>query len=215
MVLILLGAPGSGKGTQAKMLVSALQVPHISTGDMLREAVSNQTALGVEAQTFMKKGELVPDSLVLKMLKERVQRADAAKGFILDGYPRNTAQAEALAQVLESVGKQVDHVVAIDVREQSLIDRLTGRRSCKNCGEAFHVASKPPKKADICDKCGGELYQRNDDVEDVIRNRLQVYRNQTAPLLAHYKDVLKTISGESEPREVLNRLLSSIGKGRA
>lgn len=212
MVLLLLGAPGSGKGTQAKFLIEMLGIPQLSTGDMLRSAVKAGTKLGQEAADFMKKGALVPDSLVLGLISERVSQSDSLNGFILDGFPRNVAQADALEGVLKHVGKKVDKVVAIDVDENELVERLTGRRVCKSCGSGFHIKFQPPRQPAKCDQCSGELYQRSDDVESVIRDRLKVYSGQTAPLLDYYskQGTLRKISGVGSPNEITKRIIEAI-----
>lgn len=208
MVLLLLGAPGSGKGTQAKFLVESLGIPQLSTGDMLRAAVKADSRLGKEAASFMKKGALVPDTLVLGLIGERIVQPDCKSGFILDGFPRNVAQADALEKALRDAGKQVDRVVAIDVTEADLIERLTGRRACKACGAGYHVKFQQPRVVGKCDKCSGELIQRNDDVESVILDRLKVYSDQTAPLLKYYGDrgVLRRVAGIGLPGDVTERI---------
>ena len=212
MQLLLLGAPGSGKGTQAKFLVEKLGIPQLSTGDMLREAVKNGTSLGKQASEFMQKGALVPDSLVLGLIEERMNRSDCTKGFILDGFPRNISQADALSSLLGKIGKNISYVIAINVDEQELVERLSGRRSCKVCGAGYHVKFQPTKKEGVCDKCGGELIQRNDDVESVIRERLKVYNNQTAPLFDYYKskDLLRSLVGTGSPADITQRILQII-----
>lgn len=212
MVLLLLGAPGSGKGTQAKLLVERLGIPQLSTGDMLRAAVSAGTDLGRDAAAYMQKGALVPDSLVLNLVKERAQRPDCAKGFILDGFPRNLAQANTLDGVLKEIGMRIDRVAAIEVDEAELVQRLSGRRTCKICGAGYHVVFQPPGVVGRCDKCGGELIQRNDDVESVIRERLKVYAAQTEPLLKYYEDrtLLRRIQGTGNLSDVTQRLLSAL-----
>lgn len=212
MVLLLLGAPGSGKGTQAKYLVESLGIPQLSTGDMLRAAVKEGSKLGQEASEFMKKGALVPDSLVLNLISERVSQNDCRNGFILDGFPRNLAQAGALDGTLANVGKKIDRVIAIDVNESELVERLTGRRTCKNCGAGYHVKFQAPREAGKCDKCGGELVQRNDDVESVIKDRLKVYSEQTAPLLDFYgkRGVLRKIAGVGPLNEVTARISQAL-----
>ncbi|MBI3542953.1 MAG: adenylate kinase [Deltaproteobacteria bacterium] len=212
MVLLLLGAPGSGKGTQAKFLIDALGIPQLSTGDMLRAAVKANTRLGQEAASFMQKGALVPDSLVLGLIRERVQQSDCDKGFILDGFPRNIIQADALETVLKEVGKTVDRVVAIDVAETELVERLTGRRTCKACGTGYHVKFQPSRVVGKCDKCGGDLIQRNDDVESVIRERLKVYSEQTTPLLNYYdkRGVLRRVEGVGAFDEITRRITRAL-----
>lgn len=212
MVLLLLGAPGSGKGTQAKYLIEMLGIPQLSTGDMLRSAVKAGTKLGQEAASFMKRGALVPDSLVLDLISERIAHADCKAGFILDGFPRNVAQADALDTVLAAVGKQIDKVVAIAVDESELVGRLTGRRVCRSCGAGFHIKFQPPRASGICDQCSGELYQRSDDVEEVIRDRLKVYTTQTSPLLEYYEQrgSLRRISGIGSPDEITKRITAAL-----
>ncbi|MEJ2070677.1 MAG: adenylate kinase, partial [Syntrophobacterales bacterium] len=189
MNLILLGGPGAGKGTQAKKLIKKYQIPQISTGDILRAAVKEGTEMGKKAKEYMDAGKLVPDEVVIGIIKDRLKEPDCQKGFILDGFPRTVPQAEALEKVLSGMGKKVDHVVSIDVDEEELVTRLTGRRTCKNaaCGQMYHIKFNPPKKDLICDKCGGELYQRDDDNETTVRSRLATYNQATKPLIDHYK----------------------------
>lgn len=212
MVILLIGPPGSGKGTQAKHLVQKLGVPQLSTGDMLRAAVKTQTKLGKEAESFMKKGELVPDKLVLDLLNERIAEKDCAKGFILDGFPRNVAQADALEHVLSNVGKKIDRVVAIEVSSSELVSRLSGRRTCKKCSAGFHIVFQPPKTEGHCDICDGELFQRNDDVPTVIEERLRIYLDQTAPLLDYYKkkNDLRLIDGQGDVTDITQKLLDAL-----
>lgn len=182
MNLIFLGPPGAGKGTQAKMLIERYSIPQISTGDILRAAVAEETDLGKKAKEYMEAGKLVPDEVVIGIIEQRLKQSDCEKGFILDGFPRTVAQAEALDKVLENMGSKIDHVLSLDVPAEELIKRLTGRRTCKNCGAMYHVIFKPPKSEGICDKCGGELYQRSDDNEETVKSRLNVYEQQTRPL---------------------------------
>lgn len=191
--LMLLGAPGAGKGTQAVRLVDELGIPQISTGDLLRNAVAQGTDLGKEAQTYMAAGKLVPDELVLSLVVARLSEPDAAKGYILDGFPRNISQAEALV----ARGIKLDRVLSLDVPKEELIGRLTGRRICRACQASYHLTFNPSKKEGVCDRCGGELYQRKDDSADVIANRLEVYEAQTAPLLDYYEKagILRRIPG--------------------
>jgi adenylate kinase len=186
--LIFLGPPGAGKGTQARELAREWGVPQIATGEMLREAVAAGTPLGREAQRIMETGALVPDEVMVGLIAERLRQPDAAGGFLLDGFPRTMAQAEALDRLLKDLEQRLDGVVYFQVSEPELIRRLTGRRLCRQCQTAFHVVSAPPKREGICDRCGGELYQRDDDSEATVRNRLQVYERQTAPLLDYYRD---------------------------
>ena len=173
MNMILLGPPGCGKGTQAKMLIDAYHIPQISTGDILREAVKRGAPLGLEAKTHMDQGSLVPDSLVIKIIEERLREADCKRGFILDGFPRTTAQAEALEATLSNLGLRLEHVFSIEVGDEELIKRLTGRRICRQCGESYHIIFNPSKKEVVCYSCQGELYKRDDDKEKTIRNRLE------------------------------------------
>ncbi len=208
MRLVLLGAPGAGKGTQAKMLIERYKIPQISTGDILRKAVADSTPLGKEAKVIMDKGELVPDKIVLGLVEERVKQDDCKKGFILDGFPRNTAQAEALDKMLNAMGLPIDSALSVDVPKDDLMKRLTGRRTCKNCQQMYNVYYSPPKKDVVCDKCGGELFQRGDDKEDTIKKRLDVYDAQTAPLIDYYKKkgILKSVMGVGNIDEIFNKV---------
>ncbi len=199
MRIVLLGGPGSGKGTQAKMLVDKLGIPQISTGDIFRAALKEGTPMGLKAKTFMDKGELVPDDVVIGVVEERLTKPDLDKGYMLDGFPRTLAQAEALAKILVSQGKTIDHAILVDVPDEELVARLSGRRTCRKseCGKMYHVMFNPPKREGICDACGSELYQRDDDSEATIRERLVVYNNQTAPLVDYYdkKQLLRRVAG--------------------
>jgi adenylate kinase len=197
MRLVLLGAPGAGKGTQAKMLIETYKIPQISTGDILRKAVADGTPLGKEAKVIMDKGELVPDKIVLGLVDERVKQDDCKKGFILDGFPRNTVQAEALDKLLNDIKMPLDSALSVDVPKDDLMKRLTGRRTCKSCQQMYNVYYSPPKKEGACDKCGGELFQRGDDKEETIKKRLDVYDAQTSPLIDYYrkKGILKSVVG--------------------
>lgn len=187
MKLIFLGAPGTGKGTQAKILAAAKNWPHISTGDILRAAVKNQTELGLKAKSYMDSGGLVPDSLIIDMVAERFGQGDCDEGFILDGFPRTIAQAEALDAYLEKEGIAIEKVIALDVEASALIARLTSRRLCRNCGKDYNVITNPPPADGKCEACGGEIYQRTDDNEETVSNRLKVYEEQTAPLKDYYQ----------------------------
>lgn len=210
MRLILLGPPGAGKGTQAKRLVEKYKIPQISTGDMLRAALKAGTKLGLEAKTYMDAGKLVPDSVVIGLIEERIKEADCAGGFMLDGFPRTVPQADALKGVLDKMGLKLDHVISIEVDNEELLGRLTGRRTCRNsaCGAGYHVMFDPPKTEGVCDKCGTELYQRDDDKEDTIRNRLKVYADQTEPLISYYKaaGLVRTIPGTGSIDEIFSRI---------
>ena len=206
--IILLGPPGCGKGTQAKMLTEKYHIPQISTGDILREAVKNKTPLGLEAKTYMDSGKLVPDDVVIGIIQDRLKQPDCEKGFILDGFPRTVVQAEALDDTLKTMGKKIEHAISISVDEEELLRRLTGRRTCRSCGAMFHILFNPPKKEGICDKCSGELYQRDDDKEETIRNRLNVYNQQTAPLIDYYqkKELLRTIEGVGKIEDIFRKI---------
>lgn len=208
MNLILLGPPGSGKGTQAKMMVEKYGVPQISTGDMLREAVKNRSTMGLKAKAYMDSGSLVPDDVVVSIVEERITGPDCSKGFLLDGFPRTIAQADALQSMLSRRGLKIDLVLSIEVDDEELIKRLTGRRTCMTCGEPYHVIFNPPKVDGRCDRCGGELYQRDDDKEETIRNRISTYHRQTAPLIAYYseKGLLRSIDGSGSPKEIFERI---------
>jgi adenylate kinase len=213
MKIVLLGAPGAGKGTQAKKLVEKYSLPQISTGDLLRAAVAAGTQLGKEAKSFMDKGELVPDRVVLGMVEERLKKDDCKKGYILDGFPRNTAQAEALDKMLSSLKMSLDGALSVDVPFDDLMKRLTGRRTCKSCGQMYNVYFSPSKKEGVCDKCGGELFQRDDDKEATIKKRLDVYNAQTAPLMEYYKKkkILKSVAGTGSIDEIFKQVCSKLG----
>lgn len=195
--VILLGAPGAGKGTQAERIVARFGLPHISTGEMLRAAVAEGTEMGRAAQRFMEAGELVPDEVVIGVVRDRLAQPDAQGGFLLDGFPRTLEQAERLDAMLSEVGCAISHVLLIDVPEEELVARLAGRRMCRSCGKGYHVVFDPPATEGVCDACGGELYQRSDDNETTVRNRLEVYRAQTEPLVGFYAQagLLKTAEG--------------------
>lgn len=199
MRIVLLGGPGSGKGTQAKKLTEKLRIPQISTGDIFRAAVKEGTPMGLKAKEYMEKGELVPDEVVVGVVEERLAKPDLDAGYMLDGFPRTLPQAQALDKILDHQGKNIDHAILVDVPDDELVKRLSGRRTCKNseCGAMFHVMFNPPKKEGICDKCGSELYQRADDQEATIRERLSVYNSQTAPLIDYYrqKGLLRPVAG--------------------
>jgi len=208
MRLVLLGAPGAGKGTQAKMLIEKYRIPQISTGDILRKAVADGTPLGKEAKAIMERGELVPDKIVLGLVEERLKQDDCKKGFILDGFPRNTVQAEALDKLLNDIKMPLDSALSVDVPKEDLMKRLTGRRTCKSCQQMYNIYFTPPKKEGACDKCGGELFQRGDDKEETIKKRLDVYDAQTAPLIDYYKKkgILKSVVGTGSIDEIFKKV---------
>ncbi|HYE93973.1 MAG TPA: adenylate kinase [Terriglobales bacterium] len=213
MRLLFLGPPGAGKGTQARELAREWGVPQVATGDMLREQMAAGTPLGREAKQFYEKGDLVPDDVILRMVADRFRQPDAANGFLLDGFPRTIAQADGLAAMLTRLGQKLDAVIYFDVSQPELVRRLTGRRLCRACQTPFHLVSAPPKKAGVCDKCGGELYQREDDAEATVLNRLQVYERQTAPLLEYYtqRGLLRTVSGEGAVDKIRQALREAVG----
>jgi len=216
MNIVFLGPPGAGKGTQAKILVEKYEIPQVSTGDMLREHRAKGTELGKKAQEYMDKGQLVPDEIILSMVKERLSQPDCQKGFILDGFPRTVAQAEALDKLLSEMGKKLDFALALIVPDDLLVERLTGRRTCKSCGMMYHIKYKPPKVEGKCDVCEGELYQRPDDNEETVRNRLKVYHEQTAPLIEYYKNkgILREIDGSKSIEEITQQIISIL-EGKA
>jgi adenylate kinase len=195
-----MGLPGAGKGTQAERIVEKYDIPHISTGDMFRAAMKEETDLGLQAKSFIDKGELVPDEVTIGIVRERLGKNDCQKGFLLDGFPRTVAQAVALEGILADLNKQIDYVINIEVNKDILMDRLTGRRICKQCGSTYHLIFNPPATPGECDKCGGELYQRADDNEETVANRLEVNLKQTEPLLKFYneKGYLRNINGEQD-----------------
>jgi adenylate kinase len=213
MRIVMLGAPGSGKGTQAQRVQQAHSFPQVSTGDLLRRAVADKTPLGLQAKAVMDAGNLVSDDIVLGIIKERLAKPDARRGFILDGYPRNRAQADSLEAVLTELGVALDAAVLMDVEFDILMKRLTGRRTCSKTGQVLNIYFSPPEQLEACRKAGGELLQRNDDNEATIRNRLEVYERQTAPLIEYYRErgLLKTVDATGEVDAVYARLLRAIG----
>jgi adenylate kinase len=212
MQIVLFGPPGAGKGTQAKFLSEEFNIPHISTGDILRENVKKGTALGMKAKSYMDKGELVPDQLLNDLVRSRLEEPDTKKGFLLDGYPRTIPQAKALDEIMDDLNRKLDAVVNIDVGTNALVRRLSGRRICKGCGASYHVEFNPSKVKDVCDTCAGELYQRADDREEAIKNRLAVYKKQTQPVLDYYKKkgVLIDIDGDREIEEVKADVINAL-----
>ncbi len=208
MNIILLGPPGGGKGTQAKRIVEKYGIPHIATGDILRDAVAKGTELGKKAKEYMERGELVPDEIVIGIVKERIKKPDCEKGFLLDGFPRTINQAEALDDMLKELGKKIDAVIYIDVPEDEVVKRISYRRSCRKCGAVYNLIYSPPKEDNKCDKCGGELYQRDDDKEEVVRQRFKVYMENTAPLIEYYekRGILYRVDGTKSIDDVWQQI---------
>lgn len=212
MRVVLVGAPGAGKGTQAKLLEDRLHAPHISSGDLLREEVARGSELGMKAKEYMDRGQLVPDSVLINAMRERLRQPDCRSGFLLDGFPRTVPQAEALDQMLAEADAALCAVVSIAVPEDALVMRLSGRRTCSQCGALYHVELDPPRAPGICDRCGGALFQREDDREETIRERLAVYRRETSPLLHWYgeRGRLSEVDGVGEQSEILSRILACV-----
>ncbi len=213
MILILLGPPGAGKGTQAALVSQGAGVAHVATGDLFRENIRNQTELGMQAKAYVDKGALVPDELTIRLLLDRLDRPDTQKGVLLDGFPRTVEQARALDEALKQRGQAVDKVLYINVGEEEVVRRLAGRWTCRNCGAVYHQVFSPPKQTGKCDQCGGELYQRDDDKPETVRNRLTVFNQQTAPLVDYYKGQgkLLEVNGEQEADAVGRDLLKAAG----
>ncbi|MEH6941151.1 adenylate kinase [Bacillus sp. JJ722] len=215
MNLVLMGLPGAGKGTQAEKIVENYNIPHISTGDMFRTAIKEGTELGLLAKSFIDKGELVPDEVTIGIVRERLSKDDCKLGFLLDGFPRTVEQAEALENILSELNRPIDYVINVDVDTDILMERLTGRRICKNCGATYHLVFNPPAKEGVCDRCSGELYQRADDNAETVQNRLEVNLKQTKPLLSFYEDkgTLRNINGQQDINivyENINELLGGL-----
>ncbi len=213
MKIVFMGPPGAGKGTQAEKIVDTYQIPHISTGDMFRKAMSEQTELGIEAKRYIDQGQLVPDHVTIGIVNERLAQADCVKGFLLDGFPRTVDQASALDEIMASLNSKLDYVINIDVDLDILKERLTGRRICRACGATYHKIFNPTAVDGVCDKCGGELYQRKDDNEETVANRLNVYVNQTKPLLDYYAEtgILVNINGQQSIDAVFGEIESVLG----
>lgn len=213
MRLILLGPPGAGKGTQAKLLVERLRIPQVSTGDMLRAAVKAGSPLGQQAKQYMDRGALVPDGVIIGLVGERLRQPDCTAGYILDGFPRTVAQAEALERTLASLGSSLDGVLSLEVPTEELVQRIAGRRTCRNCGAMYHVRFSPSRTDGRCDACGGPTYQREDDREETVRQRLEVYAAQTAPLVHFYegRGLLRRVPGTGEVPEVFRRITAALG----
>ena len=211
--VVLLGPPGAGKGTQAKLLQDEFGAVQISTGDILRKAVADQTPLGQQAAGFINSGALVPDSVIVNLVAERLKEPDCARGFLLDGFPRTIPQAESLDEILKNAGQNLNCVLSVQVAQDVIVERLAGRRTCRQCGTLWHVVFSPPKVEGVCDRCGGELYQREDDKEQTIANRLQVYEKQTAPLVQYYRErgLLRAIDGTGEIDQIRARVIGALG----
>ncbi len=213
MKIIMLGAPGAGKGTQAKMIAEKYQVPHVSTGDIFRANIKNGTELGMEAKKYMDQGQLVPDELTVKILLDRVAQPDCANGYVLDGFPRTIPQAEVLDKALSELNESIDFAINVDVPDENIVRRMSGRRACLGCGATYHIEHIPPKKEGICDTCGQELVLRDDDKAETVLNRLNVYHKQTQPLIDFYteKGVLKTVDGTVDMKDVFAAIVAILG----
>jgi adenylate kinase len=210
MKIIMLGAPGAGKGTQAKMIADKFGIPHISTGDIFRANIKNGTELGKKAKEYMDKGQLVPDELTVEILLDRVANDDCKNGYVLDGFPRTIPQADVLDKELTKLGDKVDFAINVDVPDENIVRRMSGRRACLNCGATYHIEHIPPKKEGVCDKCGSELVLRDDDKPETVQNRLSVYHEQTQPLIDYYdkKNILKSVDGTKDMQEVFSDIVN-------
>lgn len=210
MKIIMLGAPGAGKGTQAQMIAEKYNIPHISTGDIFRANIKNNTELGQEAKKYMDMGKLVPDELTVKILLDRVAKDDCQNGYVLDGFPRTIPQAEVLEKELGKISDKIDFAIDVNVPDENIIRRMSGRRACLNCGATYHVVHIPPKKEGVCDKCGSTLVLRDDDKEETVKKRLQVYHEQTQPLIDFYtqKKILNTVNGTRDMQDVFNEIMA-------
>lgn len=214
MKIVMLGAPGAGKGTQAKMIAEKYGIPHISTGDIFRANIKNGTELGMEAKKYMDQGLLVPDELTVKILLDRVAEEDCKEGYLLDGFPRTIPQAEVLDKALTELGDAIDYAINVDVPDENIVKRMSGRRACLSCGSTYHMEHIPPKKEGVCDKCGNELVLRDDDKPETVLNRLEVYHKQTQPLIQFYeeKGVLRTVDGTKPMKEVFDSIVEILEK---
>ncbi len=213
MKVIMLGAPGAGKGTQAKQIADKYSIPHISTGDIFRANIKNGTELGKKAKTFMDQGLLVPDELVVELVADRIQQDDCKNGFVLDGFPRTIPQAEALDAALEKINEKMDYAIDVDVPDENIITRMSGRRACLNCGATYHIVSIPTKVEGICDRCGSQVVLRDDDKPETVKKRLEVYHEQTQPLIDYYKkkEILKTVNGVQPMEDVFKAIVEILG----
>ena len=214
MKIIMLGAPGAGKGTQAKMIADKYSIPHVSTGDIFRANIKEQTELGMEARKYMDQGLLVPDELTVKILLDRVAKDDCKNGYVLDGFPRTIPQAEVLDKAVSELNESIDFAINVDVKDENIIRRMSGRRACLKCGATYHIEHIPPKKEGICDKCGSELVLRDDDKPETVEKRLKVYHEQTQPLIDYYnkKGILKEVDGSQDMKDVFNAIVSILGE---
>ncbi len=214
MKIIMLGAPGAGKGTQAKMIAEKYSIPHVSTGDIFRANIKEQTELGMEAKKYMDQGLLVPDELTVKILLDRVAKDDCRNGYVLDGFPRTIPQAEVLDKAVSELNEKIDYAINVDVKDENIIRRMSGRRACLKCGATYHIEHIPPKKEGICDKCGSELVLRDDDKPETVEKRLKVYHEQTQPLIDYYnkKGILKEVDGSQDMKDVFNAIVSILGE---
>ena len=213
MKIIMLGAPGAGKGTQAKMIAEKYSIPHVSTGDIFRANIKNGTELGKQAKEYMDAGKLVPDELTVKILLDRVAQDDCANGYVLDGFPRTIPQAEVLEDALNKLGDKIDYAINVDVPDENIVRRMSGRRACLKCGATYHIEHIPPKQEGICDTCGSELVLRDDDKPETVLNRLKVYHDQTQPLIDFYteRNVLKSVDGTRDMKEVFDAIIAILG----
>ena len=213
MKIIMLGAPGAGKGTQAKKIAEKYSIPHISTGDIFRANIKNGTELGKKAKTFMDQGLLVPDELVVDLVVDRVNQEDCSNGYVLDGFPRTIPQAEALDKALAGMGQKIDYAIDVEVPDENIVNRMSGRRACVDCGATYHIVYAPTAKEGICDKCGGGLILRDDDKPETVKKRLEVYHEQTQPLIDYYKkkDILKTVNGVQPMEDVFKAIVEILG----
>ncbi len=213
MKIIMLGAPGAGKGTQAKRIADKWQIPHISTGDIFRANIKEGTELGMKAKAFMDKGMLVPDELTIELIVDRLHQSDCINGYVLDGYPRTIPQAESLTSVLAKLGEKIDYAINVDVPDENIVNRMSGRRACLACGATYHISYAPSKTEGICDRCQNELVLRDDDKPETVLKRLEVYHAQTQPLIEYYKaqGILKTVDGTMDMEEVFNAIVDILG----
>ena len=214
MKIIMLGAPGAGKGTQAKQIADKYGIPHISTGDIFRANIKNGTELGKKAKEYMDQGALVPDELTCDLVMDRIAQDDARNGFVLDGFPRTIPQAEALTAALEKIGQKMDFAIDVDVPDENIVNRMSGRRACLNCGATYHIVSIPPKQEGICDRCGSEIVLRDDDKPETVQKRLKVYHEQTQPLIDYYKKqgILQSVDGTVPMEEVFRSIVAILGE---